>query len=126
MSLFTKEQFEQLRINGLPENYNKDQVRVVKLFLPGTACTWLITQIDYESDDIAFGLCDLGQGFPEVGSVSLSEISSMRVMKAFRVERDLYFKPKYALSTYAKAARFYERIVEDETTLSAFGSPVPQ
>jgi len=51
---------------------------VVKLFTPDGGCTWLLTEIDPEDPDIAFGLCDLGFGCPELGSVSLSELESVR------------------------------------------------
>src|SRR4029077_20073114 len=42
-----------------------DFVPVVKLFTPDGGCTWLLTEIDPEDPDIAFGLCDLGLGHPE-------------------------------------------------------------
>ena len=51
---------------------------VVKLFNPSGAATWLLTELDPEDPDIAFGLCDLGTGFPELGSVSLRELASVR------------------------------------------------
>jgi hypothetical protein len=38
---------------------------VVKLFTPDANCTWLLSEIDPEEPDIAFGLCDLGMGSPE-------------------------------------------------------------
>jgi hypothetical protein len=37
-----------------------DFVPLVKLFTPDAGCTWLLTEIDPENPDIAFGLCDLG------------------------------------------------------------------
>jgi hypothetical protein len=30
---------------------------VVKLFTPDAACTWLLTELDPDDPDIAFGLC---------------------------------------------------------------------
>ena len=33
---------------------------VVKLFNPCGAATWLLTEIDPEAPEVAFGLCDLG------------------------------------------------------------------
>ena len=44
---------------------------VVKLFCPWGAATWLLSELDPEDEDIAFGLCDLGFGCPELGSVRL-------------------------------------------------------
>ena len=75
--LFTPEQKEKLLQNGNQENYGKDHYPVVKLFTPDSGCTWLLTDLDPEDPDIAFGLCDLGMGFPELGNVSLSEITSL-------------------------------------------------
>ena len=39
-------------------------------FTPDAGATWLLTEIDPDDHDHAFGLCDLGQGFPELGYVS--------------------------------------------------------
>ena len=83
---------------------------VVKLFTPDAGCTWLLTEIDPENPDIAFGLCDLGMGFPELGSVSLAEIAALRGGLGLPVERDLTFKPAKKLSEYADEARRLERI----------------
>ena len=77
---------------------------VVKLFTPDAGCTWLLTEIDPEDPDIAFGLCDLGLGCPELGSVSLSELESVRGKLDLPVERDLYFTPTKTLSAYADEA----------------------
>ena len=78
---------------------------VVKLFTPDADCTWLLTEIDPDDPDIAFGLCDLGMGYPELGSVSLSELDSLRGRLNLPVERDLYFTATKTLSAYADEAR---------------------
>ncbi len=117
MKLITKEQLEQLKRNGSPENRDKDHKPVIKLFLPGTNFTWLLTEINPEEPTIAFDLCDLGMGFPELGYVSLEELESLRVHGVFKVERDLHFKAKYPISIYAKAASLEETITEDEEKL---------
>jgi len=41
-----------------------DFMPLVKLFTPDAGCTWLLTEIDPDDPDIAFGLCDLGMGYP--------------------------------------------------------------
>jgi hypothetical protein len=82
---------------------------VVKLFA-GSSCTWLLTELDPENHDIAFGLCDLGMGFPELGSVSLSEIeSACRNLRIF-LEIDEHFDPRKTISEYAAEARKRGRI----------------
>ena len=77
---------------------------VVKLFTPDASCTWLLTEIDPIRPDIAFGLCDLGLGSPEIGSVQLSEIATIRGRLGLSVERDIYFRPEKRLSVYAEEA----------------------
>lgn len=81
-----------------------DPKPVVKLFLPGSGMTWLLTELDPEDPDIAFGLCDLGMGYPELGSVRISELASVRNKLGYTAERDLYFKAEKTLSAYADEA----------------------
>ncbi len=89
---------------------NIDPHPVVKLFTPDGACTWLLTELDPEDPDIAFGLCDLGMGFPELGSVRVSELVTVRAPIGLGVERDLHFAPERTLSQYAAAAARLGRI----------------
>ena len=83
---------------------------VVKLFMPDAGCTWLLTEIDPENTDLAFGLCDLGMGCPEIGSVSLPEIEALRGKLDLPVERDLHFEAAKSLTAYANEARLLGRI----------------
>lgn len=87
-----------------------DPFPVVKLFTPDGSCTWLLTELDPDEPDIAFGLCDLGMGFPELGSVRLSELESVRGPLGLKVERDHYFVGRASLSAYADAARVARRV----------------
>ena len=88
-----------------------DFMPVVKFFTPDANCTWLLTELDPEGPDIAFGLCDLGLGFPELGTVRISELESVRGPMGLSVERDLYFTARQSLCEYAEAARVASRIV---------------
>ena len=87
------------------ERYEPDFLPVVKLFTPDAACTWLLTELDPEDPDIAFGLCDLGFGSPELGSVRISELEQVRGRFGLPVERDLHFVANKTLSAYAEQAR---------------------
>src|ERR1700694_2380380 len=100
MKLLTADIRERLLTNGRLRLQLADQgeaepafLPVVKLFTPDAGCTWLLTEIDPENPDIAFGLCDLGMGCPVLGSVSLSELASVRGRLGLPVERDRYFTP---------------------------------
>ncbi|ART47590.1 DUF2958 domain-containing protein [Acidovorax sp. JG5] len=87
-----------------------DPPPVVKLFTPDAGATWLLTEIDPD-DDHAFGLCDLGLGFPELGYVSLAELATLRGRLGLPVERDMHFKADKSISAYAREARMSGRIV---------------
>lgn len=83
---------------------------VVKLFAPDGGATWLLTEIDPDTPEIAFGLCDLGLGAPELGYVNLTDLRRARGRLGLPIERDLYFRPTKTLSAYADAARRAGRI----------------
>ena len=112
MKLLTKDIYERLLANGranrdaegLPLEETIDHKPVVKLFTPDAGCTWLLSELDPDEPDIAFGLCDLGMGCPELGTVSLSELESVRGKLGLPVERDLYFEADKPLSAYADEA----------------------
>ena len=114
-ALFTQAQLEQLRTNGRRQNDVRGTDReidfkpVVKLFTPDGSATWLLTELDADGDT-AFGLCDLGAGFPELGSVSLAELRSVRGHLGLPVERDRYFEATKTLSAYAEEADRLGRI----------------
>jgi hypothetical protein len=99
MQLLTQELRDKLLANGRqqrPLRGKRDEidfVPVVKLFTPDAGATWLLTEIDPDDPDIAFSLCDLGVGCPELGSVSLSELGPVRGKLGLPVERDLLFRP---------------------------------
>ena len=113
MNLITETLRAQLLANGQQslDNDDFDPPPVVKLFTPDASATWLLTEIDPDDYDHAFGLCDLGQGFPELGYVSLTELQSVRGSLGLPVERDLHFVATKAISAYAREARLAERIV---------------
>ena len=119
MKLVTKEIAERLLANGrcTARGDEQDFAPVVKFFNPCGAATWLITEMDPECNDILFGLCDLGFGFPELGSVSLSELQAIRLPLGLRIERDLHFITHWPLSVYTEAARMSGCIVESENLL---------
>jgi hypothetical protein len=83
---------------------------VVKLFTPDAGATWLLTELDSDDDDLAFGLCDLGLGEPELGYVRLSELANARGPMGLPVERDLHFEADKPISAYAAEARELRRI----------------
>jgi hypothetical protein len=83
---------------------------VVKLFAPNAGCTWILTELDPDDADVAFGLYYLGRGHPKLGAVRLSEIATMHEKLGLSAERDLWFEADKPLSAYAKEAARLERI----------------
>lgn len=112
-ALITDEQRAQLLANGREaiENPDFDPRPVVKFFTPDAGATWLISELDPDDVLRAFGLCDLGQGFPEIGWLCLNELRSVRGPLGLAVERDLHFRADKPLSAYAREARLAGRIV---------------
>ena len=117
MKLLTQDQDRRMDENGaanaahvMKDGKTEDFQPVVKLFCPWNGATWLLTELDPEDPDIAFGLCDLGMGFPELGSVRLSELAAIVGPGGLRIERDLYFRPTMTLQGYAEAAQREQRI----------------
>jgi len=107
------------RSNGEP-----DFIPVVKLFTPDAACTWLLTQLDPREPDVAYGLCDLGLGCPELGDVRVSELETVRGRLGLPVERDEHFRASYTIRVYARAAQSAARITECERALAQAASGI--
>lgn len=110
---FSDEDWRQLLANGSASARSDgglDHVPVVKLFTPDAQATWLLSEVMPHEPDIAFALCDLGLGSPELGYVSLQELSELRGALRLPVEKDLHFKPGKSLTSYAEEARVKGRI----------------
>lgn len=111
MKLLTAANIKKLKCNGIqnsrPEQQDKpfDFFPVVKLFQPDGAATWLLTELVPHEPDLAFGLCDLGIGFPEMGYVRLSELDHCRGKLGLLVERDRRFEADRPLPHKASSAR---------------------
>ncbi len=79
-------------LETMPKTYEQDglgdqAIAHLHYFMGGM--DWFITERDMDEEQLqAFGLCDLGMGFPEIGYVSIPEITTMGA------ELDLYWTPK--------------------------------
>ena len=113
MKLITKEILAKLEKAGaepVPVTETGNDIKPwLKLFNPVGAETWLISEIEADGDTM-FGLCDLGWGHPELGSVSLNELESVTLPFGLTIERDMYFEPTKTLAEYAADARTAGRI----------------
>ena len=106
------ETFEQLLSNHKQQHKGTraevDYFPAVKVFLPWTSATFLISECD--EDGLAFGLSDLGFGSPELGYISMDEIWEVKGPGGLQAEEDLHFKADKRLTEYAAEARAAGRI----------------
>ncbi len=113
MHLFTKTELATLVRQGSESatgnGTTPDHRPVVKLFAPRGGATWILTEYHPATDQL-FGLCDLGQGSPELGFVSYNELLFHAGTGA--IERDRSFKPAHPISLYAQAARIAGHVIE--------------
>jgi len=100
MILLTDDLRERLLANGLERG--ADHVPVVKFFNPLGEGVWLATELDADGDTL-FGLADLG--YPELGSFSLDELTSIVLPFGMGIERDILFTGDFPISVWAEAAR---------------------
>lgn len=112
--LITDAQRAQLLANGRAraEGQALDPLPVVRLFTPDAHATWLLAAIDPEDGDTAYGLCDIGIGLPDLGTVRLSELASIVGPLKLPVERDLYFVATRTLSEYTRLAQRNGSIID--------------
>jgi len=117
MTLITAAQRQKLLENGRAQrdaidcqDQALDFQPVVKLFTADDNATWLLTELNPDID-LAFGLCDLEFGAPELGYVSLAELTAARGPLGLPLECDLHFAPTLTISAYAERAREHRRII---------------
>lgn len=103
-ALISDKQRLRLLANGREslQNPDFDLAPVLKLFTPDVGVTWLLTEIDPEERDRAFGLCDLGLGFPELGWVSLWELATVCGRLGLPIKRDLSFQAEKRMRAHAR------------------------
>ncbi|WP_457153160.1 DUF2958 domain-containing protein [Mesorhizobium sp. P5_C1] len=112
MILLTDELRERLLANG--RERNADHAPVVKFFNPLGEGNWLATELGADGDAM-FGLADLG--YPELGSFSLLEMTSVRLPFGMGIERDTLFATDLPISAWAQAARRAGSIRDAERAL---------
>jgi hypothetical protein len=105
MRLITDEQCAQMLANGAARARGEaiDPFPVVKLHTLDAGAVWLLVSLGTDGDQ-AYGLCDAGTGFPELGTVSLSALDGVHGPRGMRIVADPHFKPRQSLSAYAAEA----------------------
>ncbi len=105
MTFLTELQRTQMLANGVARARGEaiDPHPVVKLYTLDAGAVWLLVSLDADGDQ-AYGLCDAGTGFPELGTVSLSALEAVRGPRGLRIVVDPHFKPRQPLSAYVAEA----------------------
>lgn len=93
MKIITKEIADAFKKQGYTGDKDPKDIKIVlKLFNPCGAGTWYL--YDKEDEDIYWGFVNLGDPmFAECGTVSMSELMSLRLPFGLHIERDMHFKP---------------------------------
>ncbi len=86
---------EQARLGG--RDY--DPQPILKLFTPDAGATWLIAALSPDGRT-AWGVCDLGLGFVEIGELDMAELRAVRGRLGLPIERDRWFTPSTTLHGY--------------------------
>jgi hypothetical protein len=105
MTLLTELQRTQMLANGVARARGEaiDPFPVVKLHTLDAGAVWLLVSLD-EDGNQAYGLCDAGTGFPELGAVSLSDLEGIHGPHGMRIVADPHFKARQSLSAYVAEA----------------------
>lgn len=118
MMIITKAIRKQLLINGASDllaiakdGNTKDHIPVLKLFTPWGACTWLLTSMYPDNEDLLFGLSDLGMDEVAFGDIYLPELVAITGPFGLKIERDRGFHTTIPISVYAAEGREKGRLV---------------
>jgi hypothetical protein len=91
MKLLTKE-IKEAAAKQYPKGSSmEDQMVVAKFFNPVGAWTWYLMNVDPSDPDYAWGIV---KGFEvEMGSWSMNELQSLKLLGGLGIERDISFRP---------------------------------
>lgn len=123
MSKLIPDNLKEIMIHNAQEVQNdlgKDHEPVIKLHSRYGKAIWLLSELD-QANGIAYGICDLGQGKPELSYVSIPDLESIKHarLKVPMIEMDREFVGNFPMSVYLEAARIEGRITEDSNHLVA-------
>jgi hypothetical protein len=105
--LVTDQQRAQLLSNGHARavDAQADLWPVVRLFTPDAHATWLLAALNPADGDTAWGVCDVGIGIPELGTIKLSDLATIVGPQQMPVRRDLHFHAVRPMSEYLRLAQ---------------------
>ena len=117
MSLITRQQRQQLLANGRAGREARrgglafDPFPVVQLVSQDEWPRWLLSEIDPQNPDRAFGICDLGDAPPQLGTVSLRGVGVLKAVLGIDVRQPRGFIADLSVSEYLECLRVHGRII---------------
>lgn len=91
-----------------------DPFPTVRLHVPGTGTFWLLTELDPDDPDLAWGLCDLGLGAPALDHVRMSDLAALPGQP---VVCDASFVAHQSLNAYLREAQDRSAVDDRSTAL---------
>jgi hypothetical protein len=104
-SFLTEEQRREMLAHGAARARGEsiDPYPLVKLYTPDAGMAWVLVALDADGDQ-AYGLVDLGTGFTELATVSLSMLSGIVGPRGMPVAIEPGYKARKRLSAYVADA----------------------
>jgi len=106
MALLTGVQQRQMLAHGEARARGEtiDPYPVAKLYTPDAGACWILVSLASDGD-LAYGLIDVGTGFPELGEVSLAMLEGLRGPRGMAVAMEPGYQPRKTLSAYVADAK---------------------
>lgn len=118
MQPLTDEQMAKLEANGKkPDEDHVPPVYLMALHEGVPIMQFMLTHVDPDNPDQAYGLIDWGHGKPRMSMVFLKQIESIDEDEQMHVEQDPYFKPTRPISVYHIASQIKGYITTCEPLL---------
>ena len=96
--LITKEIQKRTPVLGATDGKAPEDIRIAFKLFGGSRASWYVIEADFLTGE-AHAWCDLGVGCPELGSVSLTELSTIRFPPfGLHVERDKWWDSNTTLA----------------------------
>jgi hypothetical protein len=89
-----------------------DPYPVIRLYAPDSAAQWLLSEIHPDDPNTAFGIIEIGDGAPDLGSITLAELAAWRSPQGKPLLRDRGFTATAPLSVYLHFALTHGKIVD--------------
>lgn len=118
-NVFTQEQILSLLQNGQEENHGKNHVPVAYLRVRNLGYRFLITEIDPQTPEKAYGLCDYDTDM-KIDFVNLKDLAVIAKQNGESILARNDFEGKYPLAVYDMVASNVGSIITDDT-VSGYG-----